>query len=74
VRGGRAGGVCAMARSLQQLQGHGPGGPGPGGGSAACFRACQVKKCTDHSIASRRQQAHTRKRVPTALPHTCGRD
>ena len=30
--------------------------------------------CTDHSIASRRQQAHTRKRVPTALPHTHGRD
>jgi hypothetical protein len=30
------------------------------------------QKCTDHSIASRRQQAHTRKRVPTALPHTYG--
>jgi hypothetical protein len=30
------------------------------------------QKCTDHSIASRRQQAHTRKRVPTAPPHTDG--
>jgi hypothetical protein len=31
------------------------------------------QKCTDtdHSIASMRQQAHTRKRVPTALPRTC---
>jgi hypothetical protein len=28
---------------------------------------------TDHRIASRRQQAHTRKRVPIALPRTCGR-
>jgi hypothetical protein len=32
------------------------------------------QKCTDHSIASRRQQAHTRKRAPTALAHTHGRD
>ena len=31
-----------------------------------------LQKCTDHSIASRRQQAHTRKRVPTAAPHTHG--
>jgi hypothetical protein len=31
------------------------------------------RKCaTDHSIASRRQQAHIRKRVPTALPRTYG--
>jgi hypothetical protein len=32
------------------------------------------QKCTDHSIASKRQQAHTRKRVPTALPHNHGRN
>jgi hypothetical protein len=39
----------------------------------AGWRAVQGKgapqKCTGHSTASRRQQgAHTRKRVPTALP------
>jgi hypothetical protein len=26
------------------------------------------QKCTDHNLASERQQAHTRKRVPTAVP------
>jgi hypothetical protein len=32
------------------------------------------QKRTDHSTASRRQQAHTRRRIPTALPRTYGRD
>jgi hypothetical protein len=46
-----------------------------GSGVPAGNRARAPQGCTDHSTAStRRKQAHTRKRVPTALPHTYGRD
>jgi hypothetical protein len=69
----------------KQVRGARGGGDGSGDGgettsndnahwAAQQVQACQGKgapqKCTDHNLASERQQAHTRKRVPTAAPAT----
>jgi hypothetical protein len=45
VRGGRACDVCATARSSQQLQGHGPGGPEPRSGSAVLCGPIKAGVC-----------------------------
>jgi hypothetical protein len=66
------GGQCPLTLHWGKSQCEGRGGWRFATGISASMGAPQ--KCTDHSIASRRQQAHTRKRVPAALPHTYGRD